>query len=263
MTEDEKKILEEEFRKAGSVPALLETMARSETKEFQEMRQRVEQGPLHPTGEELYKYVLGWLDKEESLLVMDHLLLCSTCLREVLKIRSIEEDLTEDDLAEADKVPLLDRLKGLVSKLAFPVSIHTPALEAVRGAVPEPQEHRYRPGTELEISAEAPADGYITVFHGCEETGEVELVFPVEPDDNPRVSAGQEIPSITGKVEGPPGKHWFKAFWTKDLLLNPEQSDLRMESVREEAVEEFLDVLQDVPPGDWQMTTKTYEVVTE
>ena len=123
MTEDEKKILEEEFRKAGSLPALLEAMARSETKEFQQLRDQVEHGPHHPAGDELYNYVLGWLDRKESLLVMDHLVLCGRCLREVIRIRRLEEDLTEDALARADRVPLLESLKRLHLEAIFS-SVH-------------------------------------------------------------------------------------------------------------------------------------------
>jgi len=263
MTEDEKRMLEEDFKKAGSVPALLEAMARSETKEFRDLRRQVEEGPDHPTGDELYDYVLGWLDKEESLLVMDHLLLCGTCLREVFKIRSIEEALTEDALARADRLPWWERVKSFISKLSFPVYVHAPALEPVRRTTTEPLERRYKPGTELVIYVEAPADGYVAIFHACEESQEVELVFPLDPTDNFRLDAGVNTYLIEGVVTEPIGMHSFVAFWTRVLLLDTSETDLQDKAVREEMVERFFDAIEDMDENDWRSTTTEYEVVVE
>ena len=263
MTEDEKKMLEEEFRKAGSVPALLEAMARSETMEFRDLRRQVEQGPDHPTGDELYDYVLGWLDKEESLLVMDHLLLCSTCLREVLKIRSIEEALTEDALARADRVPVFERIRRFFSKASLESSIYAPALAAVRGEGQEPQEHRYKPGTELAISAEAPGDGYVTVFYGCEETGKVELVFPLHSSDDPQVAEAQEKWSPLRTVQGPPGRHWFKVFWTRPLLIDRAAFPLAEPEEHEQVSADFFDALETLDEEDWAEETLEYTVLPE
>jgi hypothetical protein len=260
MTEDEKRLLQEEFTKAGSVPALLEAMASEETKEFQDLKDQVERGPHHPTGDELYEYVLGWLDRKESLLIMDHLVLCGRCLREVIKIRRLEEELTEDALARADKVPLLDRLKGLLSKLSFPVSIYEPAFGAVRGADQAPEEREYKSGTDLVLSVEAPADGYVTIFHGCEETGEVELVFPWKRKNNPKVSGGQRVEPIRGETEGPPGRHFFTLIWTRERPPDPRKFDLHNEEERKEAEKEFLDDLCKLNEEDWGTATLYYEV---
>ena len=143
------------------------------------------------------------------------------------------------------------------------MSIYEPAFEAVRGADQAPEERRYRPGTELVISMEAPADGYVTVFHGCEETGKVELVFPREADDNPHVLAGQEMPPIAGTVEGPPGEHWLKIIWTSEVVIDLAQHDLMNEYGRGLAVQEFCDRLDELRDEDFRITLFEYEVLSE
>lgn len=258
MTEDEKRMLQEEFTKAGSVPALLEAMAREETKEFRDLRDQIEQGPHHPTGDELYEYVLGWLEKKDSLLIMDHLVLCGRCLREVIKIRRLEEELTEDALARADRVPWLERVKSFISRFSFPVSI---ALEPVRGAEPVPQKSCYAPGTKIFISVDAPADGYVVIFHCCEETGEVKPVFPLFPEDNPKVSVGQHWVPVEGRVEGPHGEHFFKVFWTAKALLAWADINLQDKKQLEAAKSKFFEQLEGLGPEEWQEATYEYSVV--
>ncbi len=204
----------------------------------------------------------GWTGKN-PFLSWTIWFLCGRCLREVIRIRRLEEALTEDALARADRVPWLDRVKRLISELSFPVSIYAPAMETVRGLEPEPQESRYTPGTDLEISAEAPADGYVTVFHGCEETGKVELVFPRYSDDDPWVLAGQEMPPISGQVEGPPGKHWFKVFWTLERLFDPEGLDLANQMDSDRAAQTFVEALAELREEDWRVVSVTYTVMAE
>ncbi len=260
MTEDEKRILEEEFKKAGSVPALLEAMARSQTEEFRQLRNQVEQGSEHPTGDELYNYVLGWLSREESLSVMDHLVLCGKCLREVVHIRQLEEVLTEDALVRADKISWIDKVKSLVSKLSFPSNIHMPEPEFVRGGEPELLDSGYTPGTKLVISVEAPADGYIFIFHCCEETGEVKLVFPLFPEDDPKITAGQHRVTVEGRVEGPPGKHFFKIFWTAVSVIDFANIDFQNEEQLDAAKLEFFESINELNEAEWQATIHEYTV---
>src|SRR5208283_5340855 len=123
MTEDERRWLEQEIKRFNSLPALLEAMARSESNDFRTLRQEVEVGLHHPSGEDLYNYVLGWLDQEHSLRVLDHVVLCGRCLEDVMKIQQMEEALTKDTLERADKLPWVERVKDFVSSLSFPISI--------------------------------------------------------------------------------------------------------------------------------------------
>ncbi len=142
MTEDEKRWLEQEIKRFNSVPALLEAMARSESNDFRTLRQEVEDGLHHPSGEDLYNYVLGWLDQDHSLRVLDHVVFCGRCLEEVMKIQQIEEALTKDALERADKLSWIERVKEFVSSLSFPVSIW----KKLR------QRRRSTTGPEIEVS---------------------------------------------------------------------------------------------------------------
>jgi len=146
MTEDERRWLEQEIKRFNSLPALLEAMARSESNDFRTLRQEVEDGLHHPSGEDLYNYVLGWLDQENSLRVLDHVVLCGRCLEEVMKIQQIEEALTKDALERADKLPWIERVRDFVSSLSFPVSIWNKVSEKLR------QRRRSTTGPEIEVS---------------------------------------------------------------------------------------------------------------
>ena len=146
MTEDERRWLEQEIKRFNSLPALLEAMARSESNDFRTLRQEVEDGLHHPSGEDLYNYVLGWLDQEHSLRVLDHVVLCGRCLEEVMKIQQIEESLTKDALERADKLPWIERVKDFISSLSFPVSIWNKVSEKLR------QRRGRTTGPEVEVS---------------------------------------------------------------------------------------------------------------
>jgi hypothetical protein len=238
-------------RDGASTPSLWQLIARSRSKEVLERKRQVEEGPYHPTEELLREYVLDQLDESDAEIIMDHLSLCGPCAREALRLRWKLRDQTGS---------LWDKVSNFISSLSFPVSIHAPALEAVRGAS-EDKERRYTPGTELTISVEAPADGYVTVFHGCEETGESKLVFPWQAKDNPRVSEGQRVQLIRGDVEGPPGKHFLKVFWTRERPPDPRKFDLHNDEQREQAEREFFDVLCNLNEEDWRTATRYYEVI--
>ncbi len=144
MTEDERRWLEQEIKRFNSLPALLEAMSRSESNDFRTLRQGVEDGLHHPSGEDLYNYVLGWLDQEHSLRVLDHVVLCGRCLEEVMKIQQIEEALTKDALERADKRPWIERARDFIPSLSFPVSIWNKIREKLR--------QRSSTGPEIEVS---------------------------------------------------------------------------------------------------------------
>jgi hypothetical protein len=238
----------------GSTPSVLDVIARSRSKEFLEHKRCVEESPYHPTEELLREYVLDQLDESEAEIITDHLSLCDPCAREALRLTWKLENQTES---------LWTKISDFVSSLSVPVSIYAPALESVRGVEPEPQERCYTRGTDLVISIEAPADGYMTVFHGCEETQKVELVFPLESDDDPRVLAGKEISPIAGTVEGPAGKQWLRVFWTREMIMDP--TAYRLEDVleRERASEAFLDAMEYLDKADFAIGTWEYTVVME
>lgn len=256
MNDTKRDSIRKALERAGSLEALLEEIVRSESDEFRKHQQEVERGTDHPSADLLREYAFGRVSREEDRRLTEHISLCGVCAHEVFKLQYSEEE-SKDTV-----IGWMVKLRNFVSSLSFPVAIYAPALEPVRGTMAD-QERRYKPGTDLVLSIEGPDDGYVAVFHGCEETGKVELVFPVEPEDNPRVAAGQEMPPITGKVEGPSGKHWFKMFWTRQPQFDPPELDLATEYGRHLALEEFCDRVAQLSADDFRINVVEYDVVNE
>jgi hypothetical protein len=158
----------------------------------------------------------------------------------VIRIQSIEEDLTRDALERADRVPLLDRIKGFISELSSGLQVQILAREPVRSERGSQEQPSYTLDTPLILLVQAPADGYLTIFHVCEKKGVVKLVFPLLETDDPFVQAGKDLGPIHGKVDGPSGNHFFKAFWTRANLLELVQRDRQREGDEEEVADLFL-----------------------
>lgn len=236
----------------NSAPSFLEHIARSRSRAHVESTKQLENGPYHPSEELLRQYVLAELDKSDTEIVMEHLSLCGLCSRKALKI-SWELNETE---------PLIERVRAFVSSLSFPVSFF-PEAGFVRSGISMEEKRSYVSGTDMILSLEAPDDGYVVIFYGCEETGEVKLVFPREPADTPHRAAGEQLAPITGTVTGPPGKHFIKVFWTRISLLDPRDLNLRDEKVRATAVANFFEALEDLDENDWRSATTEYEVIAE
>ena len=75
---------------------LFELMRQEAGSDYHRTLRKAVEGGSHPSHEMLYDYVLDWLDDETCGSLMDHIALCASCAREVLRIRSIEEDAEED-----------------------------------------------------------------------------------------------------------------------------------------------------------------------
>jgi hypothetical protein len=217
MSGKEREAIRQALLECGSLESLFQKLALSESEESRQQRLAIEHGPHHPSDEELYHYVLGWLKESQEDEMLDHLLLCRVCLEEVFRIRRIESDTKAHVLQWTDETSWLDQLKGFVSNLSFPVMIHPLAFEGVRGPKDEDTATTVKVGDPLTLFVESPANGYMTVFHLHEGTGEVSLVFPQSEEDQSHVSKGQEI-SLTGEATTPVGRQGFKAIWTKGPL---------------------------------------------
>jgi hypothetical protein len=66
----------------------------ADTEDYRSLRKTVEEG-CHPSHEILYDYVLDWLDEKTRGALMEHISLCGVCAGEVLRIRSIENEVEE------------------------------------------------------------------------------------------------------------------------------------------------------------------------
>jgi hypothetical protein len=259
MVADEKKSIREALKRSGSLPALLEDLARSETADYAQLQRHVEEGPVHPSFDSLYDHVLGILDADEDLKVLNHLVMCGACLEEVLRIRSIEEGLNEAALERADRIPLLQRIKELISTQSLPLFL-SQELMAVREAPNGPPKNTYTVGEQLVINAEAPEDGYLVVLDFCQETGNLALIFPRCVDETAMVPTGRKI-RVSGHIEGPAGRHGFLAVWTRNQVLDFTGFDLTDEVGNQQAVEELLDSLEDLQEGEWLTSVHEYEVL--
>ncbi len=111
--EKKQRDIQEIFKSDENFLNFLGEAARSE--EYRKKRQRAEQG-LHPSPEILYDYVLNNLDEKEAGIVRKHIGDCGICAEEVLRIRGIEEELEQDLLRRAGKIPFGEFLKGLIPK---------------------------------------------------------------------------------------------------------------------------------------------------
>ncbi len=239
----------------NSAPSFLEQIARSRSKEHVERKKQLEDGPYHPSDDLLRQYVLAELDKSDTEIVMEHVSLCGICARKALEIKWENKE-TE---------PLIIKIKRFLSSLSFPIFVRpVSALGfAQRGGVQHAEPTSYVPGTEVILMLEAPADGYLTIFHECEETGKVELLFPLETKYASPVSGGQEIWPITSAVQGPPGKHWFTVFWTRVPVIDPAAYQLEDAEERERASADFFEALEDLKEEDVLVGTQEYMITTE
>lgn len=75
----------------------VEKLVRSKT--YRTERQS-ERSQAHPVGEQLYDYVLGWLDSDTEKAVRRHLSGCAVCMDEVLRIQAFERASDEDMVTE-------------------------------------------------------------------------------------------------------------------------------------------------------------------
>jgi len=260
MPTDEKKIIQEALKKSGSLPAMLEEMARTESEEYRQLRRQVEDGPDHPSAETLYDYALGWLKDEETERILDHITLCGSCLEEVLRIRSIEDRLTQDALDRADRKPLFALAKEFISSLSFPFRLEFPRLVPVRGAEGRPPEGPYKIGEEMHLDYRVPEDGYIVIFHYTEKKRDLELVFPRSLAKAALVISGKKK-KVKGIIDGPVGRHGLKAFWTREKLLDLQGVNLKNPAEEETLKERFFSLLAESKEGDWLESTREYEVI--
>lgn len=262
MAEDEREAIRQALLECGSFESLLQRLAQTESEESRKLREKIENGPYHPSDDTMYDYVLGRLSEKNENQVLDHILACRSCLEEVFRIRRIEDDLKEHVVEWADETSWLDRLKGFVSNLSFPVTIQTPALEAIRGPQEEGIPRTVKVGDPIRIFAQVPADGHVAVFHYSGKGGESRLVFPCCASDRTRVIGGQKACVVEGEVEGPAGVQAFKVIWTKKQLIDPLQINWSDAGTVTEAVKEFFNKLERLNiDKDWQGAVHEYQVM--
>ena len=255
MDEGKMKKLKEALKSGESFLEFLKQGAKSD--DFQKSKERVEKGP-HPTREMLYDFVLNWTDQTDDEKIMDHIAFCSVCSKEVLSIMKIEHELKEDLLDWVNQVPLIEKLKQLVSSLSIPVYSFAADGLATRGETVEKEKNQYAIDESIVFCVPITSDGHLVILH-YDESEKVSLVFPAGFGDSTFVQGGSEK-KISGKVTGPAGKQNFKVIWSSRQLMEPEKINFSDEEDIESTISEFLDALAELGEGQWMETDYGFEV---
>lgn len=140
MDSEKRMALREALDRAGSIEALMEEMARSESDEFKNQRDAVESG-THPPEDQLYDYVLSSLSGPVAANILKHISVCRGCLQEVIRMRALQDDLMDADLEWAEETPVpmkvINWFRSLVSRdpLDFDMLNPATAVAGVRSPV--------------------------------------------------------------------------------------------------------------------------------
>jgi hypothetical protein len=245
---------------AEASPTLIDKIVRAESPEFRQLRRTVEEGSNHPSDELLLAYANHRATPDDARRIMEHIALCGTCARKALNLTLQQEDLLdylEDDTSQPS---WLDRLKGFVSNLSFPVMIQTPALETVRGPHDEDAAIAVKEGDPIRIFVQVPEDGHVAVFHYSDKGGEARLVFPDRPSDRTSVVGGQKVRILDGQVEGPAGIQRLKVIWTKDPLIDPDVISRLSDADGSSALEDYFNELESLETNEWLEASCSYLV---
>jgi hypothetical protein len=229
----------------------------AESDDYKKLKERVEKGP-HPTREMLYDFVLNWTDHTYDESIMDHMVFCPVCSKEVLSIMKIEHDLEEDMLGWVNQVPLIEKLKQLVSSLSIPVYSFAADGLATRGETAETEKNQYAIDDSIVFCVPITSDGHLVILH-YDENEKVSLVFPAGSGDSTFVRGGSEK-KISGTVTEPTGKQNFKVIWTFRQLMEPEKINFNSEEDIEHAINEFLDALAELEEEKWIETDYGFDV---
>jgi len=255
MDEEKIKMLKEALKSNESFLEFLKQGAESD--DYQRLKESVEKGP-HPTREMLYDYVLNWTDQTDDESIMDHMAFCSVCSKEVLSIMKIEHELEDDMLDWVNQLPLIEKLKQLVSSLSIPVYSFAADGLATRGEAAKTEKNQYAVDDSIVFCVPITSDGHLVILH-YDESEKVSLVYPAGSGDNTFVR-GESEKKISGTVTGPVGKQNFKVIWTSRQLIDPAKINFNNEEDIERAINEFLDALAELEGEQWIETDYGFEV---
>jgi hypothetical protein len=261
MNEDERKWLESQLREFGSIPAFLEVLALTEPKELTDLRERIENGNDHPSHEDLHDYVISYREGIQESQILEHVAFCGKCLRQILEFTRLENQLAENITERHEKITLIEKLKYTIGRrlesISFMPMIHSP----VRSQTSETKIRTYARGMDAVLSITIPRKGYIFALQCCENTEEINMIFPSDPNLMSQFDEGEEI-KITGPINGPNGSHFLKAYWIRRLdseIIKRIGSPNRNQ--RESGVNALISFLSGMNPEDWMSANIEYEVI--
>ena len=137
-------------------------------------------------------------------------------------------------------------------------------MDETRGSATEEgskKSNRYNVGESFGFRVGMLRDGYLTIFHYSED-GNIDLQFPVLPEDESYLSGGSKK-VFDYDVKEPFGKHFLRAIWTAKPLIDLESVDPSSETEKKNIGMKFIDRLAQMGKDDIQQVVYEYEVVEE
>ena len=92
MDDNDRDEVRDAVKKAGSLETFLDEMAQFEPEALKKLRKEVAEGKDHPTPNMLRDYAKDSLSREIDKEVADHIALCGTCAKKVLRLQYLEEE---------------------------------------------------------------------------------------------------------------------------------------------------------------------------
>ena len=122
------------------------------------------------------------------------------------------------------------------------------------------QEDIYCLGERIVISIESPEkrDGFLTVFH-YDDDYNLSMIYPDRPGADTSLKAGTEkrIGIIASK---PLGRHYLKAFWTSQEMIDPDQIGQGTDTEIVAILDAFIATLRTLRTDDWIESVAEFEV---
>lgn len=160
---------------------------------------------------------------------------------------------------------MIEELDDLKSEVSLPCLISNydtisgmPNFDNVmRGGEQEKVSHVL--GERVIIRMKPPKDGYLTVIHYDDEHN-LNLLFPHKATDETLIRAGKEK-NIGIEAREPIGKHYIKAIWTSNQMIDPKKINFSKKSDIASALEEFLSSLKELRSDEWMESLATFEII--
>ncbi|MBF0121095.1 MAG: DUF4384 domain-containing protein [Desulfobacterales bacterium] len=131
-------------------------------------------------------------------------------------------------------------LEDILWKIILPLTIKTNYYTVMPTKYIKNKE--YFIGEQCVFEIEAPNDGHIVVFHH-DTNKKVKIIFPQKTYDNSFIAKEKKL-EIHHTIQEPEGKHFFKAFWTSQQLIKPENIDFNNEDKITSIIEYLKSVLK-------------------
>ena len=122
------------------------------------------------------------------------------------------------------------------------------------------EKRKFRVGDTIKLSVTVPEDGHLVVVHYCEQTGELEIVFPAPESKFTRVTRNQAI-RIERQLVSPPGRYGFKVIFSRENLLPSTQEKVPTGEGTLKNLMVLVERIEELDERAWREATFEYEIV--